>query len=103
MDTPTCPRFEKAMEIISKRWSGLIIHQLLNETKRFNELEHAMGISARVLSERLKELEEEGIIQRDVFAETPVRIQYSLTEKGQALEPIIRSLEKWGSDWVDLV
>lgn len=100
MNTSMCPKFERAMEIISQRWVGLIIYQLLDEPKRFKSLEESMGISARVLSERLKNLEEEGIVKRDVFPETPVRIEYSLTKRGKALKPVIQDIENWADTWI---
>ena len=59
-----------------------------------------MGVSSRVLSERLKDLENEGVIKRNVYPETPVRIEYSLTDKGLALEPIMRDIEKWAQNWL---
>jgi DNA-binding HxlR family transcriptional regulator len=98
-----CPRFEKAMNIISQRWSGLIIYQLLNGgPQRFSEIEASLPISGRVLSDRLKDLEQFGIVKRDVFPETPVRIEYSLSEKGHALQPVLKSIEKWSHDWVSV-
>ncbi|MGG1678647.1 winged helix-turn-helix transcriptional regulator [Neobacillus sp. NRS-1170] len=95
-----CPRFEKAMGILSQRWTGLVLYQLLSGPKRFCALESSMGISGRVLSERLKDLENLDIVKREVFPETPVRIEYSLTEKGQALQPIIKEIEKWSQTWL---
>lgn len=95
-----CPKFEKAMNIFSKRWTGFIIHQLLSGPQRFCTIESSIPISGRLLSERLKELEQEGIVNRKVYPETPVRIEYSLTEKGKALEPFIRELENWANEWV---
>jgi DNA-binding HxlR family transcriptional regulator len=97
-----CPRVEKGMQVISKRWSILIIYQLLSGPQRFHNLEAALPLSGRLLSERLKDLESEGIVKREVFPETPVRIQYSLTEKGYALEPIVKEIEKWSQAWVQL-
>ncbi|MBV2197227.1 winged helix-turn-helix transcriptional regulator [Bacillus velezensis] len=98
-----CPRFEKAVDILSKRWVALIVFQLLNGQRRFSEIEAALpNLSGRVLSERLKELETEGVIKRDVIPETPVRIEYSLTEKGRALAPILEEISKWSSTWIDL-
>jgi DNA-binding HxlR family transcriptional regulator len=88
--------------MLSKRWTGLIIHQLLTGPQRFCEIESALPISARLLSERLKDLENEGIVLRSVFPEIPVRIEYSLTEKGFALEPVIREIEKWSQAWVEI-
>lgn len=102
MNTNTCPRFEKAMSILGQRWTGLIIYQLLNGPQRFCTVEAAMPISARVLSERLKDLEKEGIVKREVFPETPVRIEYSLTEKGMALEPLMNEISKWAEAWIDV-
>jgi DNA-binding HxlR family transcriptional regulator len=98
-----CPKFEKAMNVISKRWSGLIIYQLLNGPQRFCTIESSLPISGRLLSERLKDLELEGIVKRNVYPETPVRIEYSLTEKGKALEAVIREMEKWSEEWVTIV
>ena len=97
-----CPRFEKAMGMLSQRWTGLVIYQLLTGPKRFCALESSIGISGRVLSERLKYLESLEIVKREVFPETPVRIEYSLTKKGLALEPIIKEIEKWSQTWLQI-
>lgn len=95
-----CPKVETAFEILGKRWSGLIIHVLLGGAKRFNEISDIIsGMSDRMLAERLKELEAAGIVKRHVFPETPVRIQYQLTEKGQSLEPVIRAVSEWAEQW----
>ncbi|TYP70696.1 winged helix-turn-helix transcriptional regulator [Paenibacillus methanolicus] len=102
MHDSMCPKFDKAMQLISKRWTGLIIHQLLNGPKRFCNIESAMPISGRLLSERLKELEQERIVRRDVYPETPVRIEYSLTGKGLALGPLFKELEHWSHEWIEL-
>ncbi|MFG6116114.1 winged helix-turn-helix transcriptional regulator [Halobacillus sp. MO56] len=95
-----CPKFEKAMSILSKRWTGLVIYQLLSGPQRFCTIESSIGISGRLLSDRLKHLEDEGIVKRDVYPETPIRIEYSLTEKGVALQPLMKELEKWSQDWI---
>lgn len=97
-----CPRFEKAMRMMGQRWTGLVIYQLLTGPQRFCSIESSLPISGRLLSERLKELEHEGIVKREVFPETPVRIEYSLTEKGMALEPLLRELEKWSQNWIEV-
>jgi DNA-binding HxlR family transcriptional regulator len=97
-----CPRFEKAMTILSQRWTGLIIYQLLSGPQRFCTIESSIAISGRVLSERLKDLEHQGIVKREVFPETPVRIEYSLTDKGLALEPILREIENWSQTWLEI-
>lgn len=97
-----CPRFEKAMGILSQRWTGLIIYQLLSGPQRFSTIETSIGITGRVLSDRLKDLENQGLVNREVYAETPVRIEYSLTDKGFSLEPLLREIEKWSQDWISV-
>ncbi|MGE7603660.1 winged helix-turn-helix transcriptional regulator [Peribacillus sp. NPDC097675] len=99
-NTTLCPRFEKGMQILSKRWTGLIVNQLLNGPQRFCKIEAAFPISGRILSERLKDLEAEGIVKRDVYPETPVRIEYSLTEKGKALAPVMHEIQNWAQEWI---
>jgi DNA-binding HxlR family transcriptional regulator len=101
MDKSICPRFEKAMTILSQRWTGMIIYQLLSGPQRFCTIESSIGVSGRVLSERLKDLESEGIVRREVHPETPVRIEYSLTEKGKALEPLMKEIETWSQSWLE--
>ncbi|MEF3304370.1 winged helix-turn-helix transcriptional regulator [Paenibacillus sp. GYB003] len=102
MEQPTsCARFEKGMELLSKRWIGLIVHRLLPGPSRFCAIESAIPISARLLSDRLKYLENEGIVRREVFPDTPVRVEYSLTEKGRALEPVVRAIEAWSYRYID--
>lgn len=97
-----CPQVEKAMKILGQRWTGLIIYQLLSGPQRFCEIESAISISGRLLSERLKDLEHEEMVKREVFPETPVRIEYSLTEKGVALEPVIKEIEHWAQTWLEV-
>ncbi|HEY4554527.1 MAG TPA: helix-turn-helix domain-containing protein [Bacillaceae bacterium] len=96
-----CPKFEKAMSILGQRWTGMIIYQLLNGPQRFCTVEASMPISARVLSERLKDLEQEGIVKRHVYPETPVRIEYSLTDKGLALKPLMNEISAWAESWIE--
>jgi len=96
-----CPKFEAAMKLLSKRWVGFIISQLLEGKTRFSEIEASIPISGRLLSERLKELEEEGIVRRNVYPEVPVRIEYTLTEKGRALQTVIEAIEQWAQTWID--
>ncbi|MEH7252440.1 helix-turn-helix domain-containing protein [Neobacillus niacini] len=101
MKQPTiCPRFEKAISLLSQRWTALVIYQLLSGTHRFSEIQSAIGISGKVLSERLKDLEHQGVVTRKVIPETPVVIEYSLTEKGHSLEPILREIENWSQLWI---
>jgi DNA-binding HxlR family transcriptional regulator len=102
MSEQVCPKFEYAVEILHKRWNGLIIYQLLRGEKRFNEIQQAMKISSKVLSERLKLLESEGLVERNVYPEVPVRIEYVLTEKGKSLSPILNALQTWANQWVNV-
>jgi DNA-binding HxlR family transcriptional regulator len=97
-----CVYYQRALEVISKRWSGLIVVALMTGPLRFNELaEQLEVVSDRMLSERLKELEAEGIVERRVYPETPVRVEYSLTAKGRALEPVLDAIGRWGHDWLE--
>ncbi|WP_010284710.1 winged helix-turn-helix transcriptional regulator [Bacillus timonensis] len=103
MDTNIiCPKFEKAMSLLGQRWTGLVIYQLLSGPQRFCTIESSIGISGRVLSERLKDLENQGIVKRQVYPETPVRIEYSLTEKGAALKPLMDKIQEWSQEWVTI-
>ena len=99
-----CVRYQHAVEIIGKRWTGLILKVLMAGPLRFNEIaEQLQVISDRMLSERLKELEQEGVVERRVLPETPVRVEYTLTEKGRALGPVVQAIECWGEQWVEAV
>ena len=96
-----CPRYHKAIELVGKRWNGSIIHCLLEGARRFSALlEGVPGLHDRLLSERLKELESEGIVRRRVYPETPVRIEYELTPKGRDLEKIVAEVHRWADRWV---
>jgi len=96
-----CPRFHHAVELIGRRWTGAVIRALLTGMTRFGELREAIpGLSDRMLSERLKELESEGIIERVVTPETPVRIEYRLTEKGRALADAVEAVGAWAEAWL---
>lgn len=100
MSKPTiCPKFEKAISLLSQRWTALVVYQLLLGTQRFSEIQSAIGISGKVLSDRLKDLEKQDIVKREVIPDTPVIIEYSLTEKGRSMEPILRTIESWSQDW----
>lgn len=101
-DSALCAKFHKAVELIGRRWSGAVIQLLLRGPSRFAELRDGVpDISDRMLSERLRELEEEGIVLRTVIPETPVRVEYSLTPKGRALEPALGAIGKWAERWAD--
>ena len=97
---PTCPVCRTA-EIISGKWTLLLIRDLADESRRFCELERSLaGISPRTLSLRLRALEEEGIVARATFPAVPPRVEYSLTEKGLALVPIIDNMREYGERWL---
>ena len=96
-----CPLYHRAIEIIGRRWTGAIVRALLAGDTRFCRIRSTIpGLSDRLLSERLKELEAEGIVQRQVLAETPVRIEYHLTAKGEALAAIVQSASAWAEEWL---
>ena len=95
-----CPHFHQAIELIGKRWTGAIVCALTERPMRFGELAKAVpGLSDRLLSQRLRELEEEGLVQREVEAGSPVRVTYSLTEMGNELDPAIKELRVWARRW----
>ena len=88
-------------EIIGAKWTALLVHDLSEGPRRFSELEHSCaGISPRTLSERLRALEDDGIVERRSYAESPPRVEYELTPKGQALLPIIGAMRKFGHEWL---
>jgi DNA-binding HxlR family transcriptional regulator len=96
-----CPRFHVAVELIGGRWTGAIISRLLSGRARYNELRAAIPeISDRMLSERLRALECEGLLTRTVVPETPVRVEYELTAKGRALEDALGAIGKWATRWI---
>jgi DNA-binding HxlR family transcriptional regulator len=96
-----CPKYEHAMLILSRRWTGVILRALLAGTTRFNSISaYVPGLSDRLLSERLKDLEAEGIVERHVYPETPVRIEYVLTAKGEELREIVAVVQVWADRWI---
>lgn len=102
-DFQLCPRFETAFELLGKRWTGLIIRVLLSGAKRFKEISDMIpGLSDRMLTERFRELEEAGIIVRNVYPETPVRIEYELSDKGRSLAPVMDEVQRWAEQWIDI-
>jgi DNA-binding HxlR family transcriptional regulator len=87
--------------MLGKRWTGAIVHALLRGPMRFSALAQAVPqISDRLLSIRLKELEAAGVVARRVWDESPVRVEYELTLKGRALEPVVNSLRQWAREWL---
>jgi DNA-binding HxlR family transcriptional regulator len=98
---PFCPYYHRAVELIGRRWTGAILRAMLRGVTRFSDLRDTIpGISDRMLSERLKELESEGIVVRTVIPETPVRIEYSLTAKGRALGAVVEAISTWADEWL---
>ena len=92
-----CP-VEAALELFGGKWKGIALYHLLDGTLRFNELKRKVGsVTQRMLTKQLRELEEDGLISRKVYAEVPPRVEYRLTEKGKSLRPILLALEKWGT------
>jgi DNA-binding HxlR family transcriptional regulator len=99
---PCCSLYHRAVELVGKRWTGAILMVLIDQGPlRFSEIKQAVPeLSDRLLSERMKELESEGMVERRVIDDTPVRVEYSLTDKGQSLEPAVRALKSWAHDWL---
>ncbi len=95
-----CTLYHRSVELIGKRWTGAIVLVLLDGPLRFSEIRRFVpDLSDRLLSERLKELEAEGIMCRRVLDGAPVRVEYGLTEKGRALEPAVSALKEWAQTW----
>jgi DNA-binding HxlR family transcriptional regulator len=95
-----CPDFHHAVELIGKRWAGAILWALAERPHYFAELSQSVpGLSDRLLSRRLRELEEEDLVERSVLPGTPPRVSYALTEKGLALKPAITELSDWAKRW----
>ena len=97
-----CSRFHRASELIGRRWTGAIIFVLLKSRCRFATLRDAIpDITDRMLSDRLQELEQEGILERTVIPDTPVRVEYALTKKGRALASAVDAIAEWAHKWTD--
>lgn len=90
----------EAMDILGKKWTIIILYQLLSGPKRFGLLEEDTDASGRLLSERLKELEAAGMVTRTIYPEIPPRVEYQLTEKGREIEPIIKEIYGWSTKWL---
>ena len=101
MDCGTpCPKYEQAMQVLGKKWTCLILRCLLAEPRRFTQVSgYIEGLSDRLLSQRLQELEDEGIVKRQVFARRPVVVEYSLTPKGQAFRRVAEAIQEWADAW----
>lgn len=99
-----CSRFHRAVELFGRRWTGALIQALLQGRARYAVLRDAIpDISDRMLCERLKELEAEGILSRIVTPDTPVRVEYELTRKGRGLNDAVQALSAWAHEWVPAV
>lgn len=98
-ELPACP-VETTLTIISDKWKVLILRDLLPGTKRFGELKKSIGsVSQKVLTAQLRDMESSGLVNRKVYAEVPPRVEYSLTELGQSLKPILDALQDWGLEY----
>lgn len=100
---PACP-VETTLMLISNKWDVLILRDLMEGTMRFGELRRSIGtISQKVLTSQLRRMERSGLIRREVFAEVPPRVEYSLTDLGLSLEPILSAMRTWGTEYQELV
>lgn len=98
-DLPKCP-VETTLKLIGDKWKILIIRDLLNGTKRFNELKNVCsGISQKVLTTNLRAMEEDGLVGRKVYAEVPPKVEYTLTDVGYSLAPVLNAMASWGTDY----
>ena len=99
-----CPHLHEAIELVGKRWTGAIVFVLIAERRpmRFSQIGNAVPqLSDRLLSERMKELEAAGIVERHVAGTSPVRVEYELTERGRELDPAMGELKRWADRWLD--
>lgn len=98
-ELPACP-VETTLLLISDKWKVLILRDLLDGTKRFSELRRSVGsVSQKVLTANLRQMERDGLVHREVFPEVPPRVEYSLTETGQTLQPVIEAMKNWGTQY----
>ncbi|WP_449236806.1 winged helix-turn-helix transcriptional regulator [Bifidobacterium angulatum] len=96
-ELPACP-VETTLLMISDKWKVLILRDLLNGTMRFSELRRSVGnISQKVLTANLRQMERDGLVHREVYPEVPPRVEYSLTETGRTLKPVIEAMKDWGA------
>ena len=99
IELPACP-VETTLMLIGDKWKVLILRDLMNGTKRFGELKKSIGtVSQKVLTAQLRDMEEKGLLTRKVYAEVPPRVEYTLTETGYSLKPILDSMWAWGLDY----
>jgi len=99
--SPCCPLYHEAVELVGRRWTGAILRVLMDGALRFSEIAQAIPeLSDRLLSERMKELESRGIVERTVISGPPLRVQYELSEMGHELEPALSELQEWARRWL---
>lgn len=92
---------EAALDVIGGKWKGVILFHLLEDTQRFGELQRLIpNVTRRMLTLSLRELERDGLVHREVYKQVPPKVEYSLTEYGQTLKPVIRSLRVWGDEYI---
>ena len=98
-ELPACP-VETTLSLIGNKWKVLILRDLLTGTKRFGELKKSIGnVSQKVLTAQLRDMEADGLLIRTVYAEVPPRVEYSLTELGMSLKPILEAMSRWGENY----
>lgn len=103
MELPNCP-VETTLMLIGDKWKVLILRDLISGTKRFGELKKSIGtISQKVLTAQLRDMEEKGLLTRTVYAEVPPRVEYTLTQTGQSLKPVLDAMRKWGEQYKAIV
>jgi DNA-binding HxlR family transcriptional regulator len=96
-----CPLYHEAVELVGRRWTGAILRVLMDGPLRFSEMAQAVPeLSDRLLSERMKELEARGIVERRVISGPPLRVEYELSQMGRELEPALSELERWANRWL---
>ena len=99
MELPACP-VETTLMLIGDKWKVLILRDLMDGTKRFGELKKSIGtVSQKVLTAQLRDMEEKGLLTRKVYAEVPPRVEYTLTETGYSLKPVLDAMVVWGTDY----
>lgn len=102
-ELPLCP-VETTLMLIGEKWKVLILRDLINGTKRFGELKKSISsISQKVLTQQLRSMEEDGLVKRKVYAEVPPRVEYTLTEAGRSLKPILDSMWAWGEQYKEKI
>ena len=95
-----CPNLQNAMDLLGKRWTCLIVRAMVDGPMRFSEISsYVVGVSDRVLSERLQELEQRGIVERRVLDQRPVRVEYALSESGLELRDVLHAIKMWADRW----